>query len=134
VTIVKIDDLVADAGLKPGMTAEVKILVQEISNVLMVPVQAVAQKGKEHFAYTVLGKGVERRAVSVGENNEKFVEIKGGLEEGDKVALDARTRLAAETKGSEENEEQKAAAEKTKAAEEKTKTAAPPAPAAPIKK
>jgi RND family efflux transporter MFP subunit len=131
VTIVKIDDLVADAGLKPGMTAEVKILVQEISNVLMVPVQAVAQKGKEHFAYAVLAKGVERRAVSVGENNEKFVEIKGGLEEGDKVALDARTRLAAETKGSEENEEQKAATEKTKAAQEKAKAAAPPAPAAP---
>src|SRR5262249_22618933 len=67
VTIVKVDELPPEAGLRPGMTAEVKILVNEIPNVLMVPVQAVAQKGKEHFAYLVLPTGVERRDVTIGE-------------------------------------------------------------------
>ena len=116
VTIVKVDELPPEFGLKPGMTAEVKILINEIPNVLMVPVQAVAQKGKEHFAYLVLPTGVDRRDVTIGENNDKFVEIKKGLEEGAMVALDARTRLAAETKGSEENEEEKSQPEKAKPA------------------
>ena len=121
VTIVKIDDLLAEAGLKPGMTAEVKILVTEISNILTVPVQSVAQKGKEHYAYVVANGGVDRRDVTVGDNNEKFVEIKSGLDEGEKITLDARARLAAESKGKEESEEEKAPPEKAKL---------PPAPAA----
>jgi RND family efflux transporter MFP subunit len=101
VTIVKVDELPPDAGLKPGMTAEVKILVKELPNALVVPVQAVSQKEGQHYAYVIGARGIERREVTVGENNEKFVEIKSGLEEGEKVALDARARIAAETKVSE---------------------------------
>src|SRR5262249_23929727 len=71
VTVVRIDDLPAEAGLKPGMTAEVKILIRELSNVLTVPVQAIAQKEKTRFAYIVGARGVERREVTVGENNDK---------------------------------------------------------------
>src|SRR5262249_6494097 len=37
VTIVKIDDLPENAGLKPGMTAQVKILAAEFPNVIVVP-------------------------------------------------------------------------------------------------
>ena len=35
--------------------------------------------------------------MSIGENNEKFVEIKQGLSEGDRLALDALARLGAES-------------------------------------
>jgi RND family efflux transporter MFP subunit len=101
VTIVKIDDLPTEAGLKPGMTAEVKILAKEMPDVLMVPVQAVSQKESQHYSYVVGPKGVEKREITVGENNDKFVEIKEGLEEGERVVLDARARLAAETKANE---------------------------------
>jgi RND family efflux transporter MFP subunit len=100
VTVVKIDDLPSGADLKPGMTAEVKILANELPNVLMVPVQAVAELEGEHFAY-VVGAGVERRAVKVGQNNEKFVEVRDGLAEGEQVALDARARVATEAKARE---------------------------------
>jgi hypothetical protein len=44
---------------------------------------------------------MEKRAIDVGENNEKFIEIKSGLKEGDQVALDARARMAAEAKAAE---------------------------------
>ena len=40
VTIVKLDDL-PDLGLKPGMTGEVKVMVDVLEDVLIVPVQAV---------------------------------------------------------------------------------------------
>jgi RND family efflux transporter MFP subunit len=135
VTTVRIDDLPGDAGLKPGMTAEVKILVAELPGVLLVPVQAVAQQDGKHYAYVVGPSGVEKREVSVGENNEKLVEIKSGLSEGEQVALDTRARLAAEAKAHEEktgeppkdNEKEK---EKEK---EKAKAAPPPAAAVPRK-
>jgi HlyD family secretion protein len=100
-TILQIDDLPKDAGLKPGMTGNVKIFVKERHSVLIVPVQAVSQHEGQHYCYVVGETAIERREVAVGENNDKFVEIKSGLEEGEKVTLDARTRLAEETKAGE---------------------------------
>jgi hypothetical protein len=98
-TIVRLSDVPPDAGLKPGMTAEVKILVDRLSDVLVVPVQAVAEHAGEHVSYVVADGTVEQRAVSVGENNDQFIEITGGLCDGERVALDARARVeaAAET-------------------------------------
>ncbi|MBI3462465.1 MAG: efflux RND transporter periplasmic adaptor subunit [Planctomycetes bacterium] len=99
--IVKIDNLPTDAGLKPGMTGEVKVHVNHLPDVIVVPVQAVAENEGQHYTYVVGPKGVERRPVSVGENNEKFVEIKDGLAVGEQVALDARARITAESKAKE---------------------------------
>jgi RND family efflux transporter MFP subunit len=95
-TIVKINDLPKNYGLKPGFTAEVSIEVNRLPQVLTVPVQAVAQRKGKHYAYVSTPSGVERREVTVGENNEKFVEVRAGLEEGDAVYLDARARATAE--------------------------------------
>jgi RND family efflux transporter MFP subunit len=96
-TIVKIHNLPAQAGLRPGMTAEVKIHVNHLRDVLLVPIQAVAEKDGEYSGFVVMGQSVERRRVLIGENNEKFVEIRQGLAEGENVALDAIDRLAAES-------------------------------------
>jgi RND family efflux transporter MFP subunit len=104
ITIVKVDDLPDGAGIKPGMTAEVKILVNELPDVLTVPVQAVSESEGKHCAYVIGPKGAERREVEVGDNNEKFVEIKAGLKEAERVALDARARSAAEAKAREQRE------------------------------
>jgi RND family efflux transporter MFP subunit len=135
---IKIDDLPENSGLNPGMTAQVKIHCGEVPDVLIVPVQAVAQNEGKHYAY-VKGSGIERRDVEVGETNEKFVEVKSGLEEGDRVALDARSRLTAETKASEKKGEESKAGEKKKdekkddkKEEPKPATPAPAAPAAPV--
>src|SRR5262249_2053242 len=71
-TIVTIDEVPAEAGLKPGFTGDVKILVSEMPDVLMVPVQAVGPLEGKHYAYVAGSKGTERREVTVGENNDKF--------------------------------------------------------------
>lgn len=101
-TVVKLDDVPESAGLKPGMTGEVKVHVKMLPGVLMAPVQSVAEREGRHLAFVVGSAGVERREVTVGENNEKFVELKGGVDEGERVALDARARVAAEAKAAEE--------------------------------
>jgi HlyD family secretion protein len=96
-TIVTLDDLKGFA-LKPGMTAETRIFVGERDNVLVVPLQAVAQHKGEFSAFVDDDDGIERRPVKIGESNEQFVEIVEGLTEGESVALDARSRSAAEFK------------------------------------
>jgi HlyD family secretion protein len=95
-TGVSIDDLPAEAGLRPGMSAEVRILVKKIPDALVVPVQAVTEVGGRHVCYVVSGTEIEQREVKIGEGNEQLVQILGGISENDKVALDARTRAAAE--------------------------------------
>ncbi|MBX9579976.1 MAG: efflux RND transporter periplasmic adaptor subunit [Gemmataceae bacterium] len=95
-TYVSIDDLPADAGLRPGMSAEVKILVKTIPEALTVPVQAVTEVGGQHVCYVVSGDKVERREVTIGDANDQLVQVLEGISEGDRVALDARSRAAAE--------------------------------------
>jgi HlyD family secretion protein len=97
-TAVSIDDLPSDAGLRPGMTAEVKILVKTVPGALTVPVQAVTELDGKHICYVQTATGLERREVTVGDSNQQLIQIMSGLEDGEQVALDARNRVAAELK------------------------------------
>jgi RND family efflux transporter MFP subunit len=97
-TIVSIDDLPEEAALKPGMNAEVAVKVNQLSGVLLVPVQAVTEIEGQHLAYVPGPGGIGRREVAVGESNEKYIEVSSGLEEGEAVVLDARARGEAESK------------------------------------
>ncbi|APW59712.1 Macrolide export protein MacA [Paludisphaera borealis] len=102
-TIVTIDDIFTHE-LKPGMTAEARIRVGELSNILVVPVQAIAEHKGDFFAFVEDPGGFHRRKVKIGENNEKLVEVLEGLQEGDTVALDAHARAAAEFKNEDAKE------------------------------
>ena len=72
--------------LKPGMTAKVEILVDELEDVLYIPIQAVFPEEEEQVCYVHAGT-VERRVVKTGEYNDEFIQILEGLEEGERVAL-----------------------------------------------
>lgn len=98
-THITLDVVPTDAGLKPGMSAEVKILVKTVPNALLVPVSAVAEVDGRKVVYTVKGKAIERTEVLTGDENEQFVQIVDGLADGEAVALDARARAAADLKG-----------------------------------
>lgn len=84
-TIVTIDEEVQ--RLRPGMTAVVEIHVERLKNVLSVPVQAIVQIGDESWCYVGVKGGVERRMLDLGKTNDKFVEVRSGLSEGDRVVL-----------------------------------------------
>jgi RND family efflux transporter MFP subunit len=93
--IVTVDSMNGQA-IRPGMTAEVKILVAELKDVLSVPVQSVVEHKGEFFAYLDSPTGLERRKIKVGESNETHIQILDGLHEGDHVGLNARLRANAE--------------------------------------
>jgi RND family efflux transporter MFP subunit len=103
-TEVTIDDLPTDAGLRPGMTAEVKILIKTVPDAVTVPVQAVTEADGKHICYIVTATGIERRVVRVGESNQQLIQILEGVTAGDRVTLDARVRTATEMKNQEHKE------------------------------
>ena len=72
-------------GLRPGMTAQVEILVNELENVLSIPVQAVLQyRGKDHVAARKPDGTFEWRDIALGTSNEQLVEVKSGIKAGDR--------------------------------------------------
>ena len=78
-------------GLRPGFTAQVRIRVAEVPNVLQVPVQAVLEHGNKYYCIVLKGKdSLEAREVRLGLTNDKFVIIEEGLQEGDVVLLNPR--------------------------------------------
>lgn len=84
-TIVCIDT--NDPCLRPGLTAEVKIIVEELPEVVRVPVQAVFGHGDKNYCVMLDEKGhVVKREVKIGSSNEKFVVISEGLNPDELIA------------------------------------------------
>jgi hypothetical protein len=78
----------------------VKILIKTIDDALTVPIQAVTESRGKHICYVATASGMERREVKPGESNQQLIQILEGIAEGERVALDARVRVAAELKAS----------------------------------
>lgn len=90
-TLVSIDESLPD--LKPGMSASVTIYTDtKAEDVLAIPVQAVlgnTQNG--FFCFTLTPDGPIEKAIKLGVSNEKMIEIKDGLNEGDVVVLNPKS-------------------------------------------
>ena len=80
--------------LRPGLTAQVEILVENREDVLQVPLQAVLAVSDKQIAYVLKNQTVERRDLIVGQSNQSFVEIKSGIEPGELVVMNARSQFA----------------------------------------
>ena len=74
-------------GLKPGMSAEVEVILARHENVLTVPVTAVVESERGTFCWAMVDGKPKRKAVTVGDANDVFVMIEAGLGEGDEVVL-----------------------------------------------
>lgn len=73
--------------IRPGMSAKVEILVEELTDVMIVPIQVVANRGGRKVCYIPTPQGPEEREVKTGEFNETFVQIVSGLQVGEEVLL-----------------------------------------------
>jgi len=75
------------AGLRPGMSCSIEILVEELVDALFVPVQAVQRDGSQNLAFVAGADGIEHRPVKVGRYNDLWVQVLEGLREGETVLL-----------------------------------------------
>lgn len=84
-TIVRIDG--EHDWLRPGMTAEVEILVASLENTVYVPIQAVTYLEDKQVVYVSRAGRREAREVQTGNYSEQFIEILSGLSAGEEVML-----------------------------------------------
>ena len=87
-------DVIKD--LRPGLNADIEILVDDRPNVLQIPVQAIIKLGMKYFAYRMTPTGPERVELKVGPSNDSTMEVLGGLEAGDNVIMNPRTQFQKE--------------------------------------
>jgi HlyD family secretion protein len=80
-------------GLRPGMTAQVEIYLPKHEKALVIPQQAVCWENGQQVCYVPRGDQFERRKLVVGQTTPEFVEVLGGLTEGERVVLDPGTAL-----------------------------------------
>ena len=69
------------------MTAEVKIALPRVENVLAVPSDAVRFENGHDFCFVVHEDGLERREVKLGQVTSELSEVTEGLEEGEQVVI-----------------------------------------------
>jgi multidrug resistance efflux pump len=73
--------------LKTRMSCRVDILVQELRDVLMVPIQVVSNRRGAKVVYVKTATGSQEREVTTGSFNDTFVQIVDGLKESEEVLL-----------------------------------------------
>jgi len=76
-----------DGLLKPDMTASVTIMLEARPNVLAVPVEAVKRERGKTLLYILTDGRAEPREVKTGWKDGPWIEIAGGVEEGETVLL-----------------------------------------------
>jgi HlyD family secretion protein len=77
-----------DSRFKPGLTAQLTVVVDRIPNALTIPAQALFRKSGQDTAYVWQGTRFEPRVVEVGRRSGDRVLVAGGLQRGERVALE----------------------------------------------
>jgi len=76
-----------DVLLRPGLLADVEIIVEKIPNALHIPAQAVFDKGGKQIVYVLKGKKFEERPVQIAKRSESTMVLAGGVQPDETVAL-----------------------------------------------
>jgi HlyD family secretion protein len=85
---IRLDDI--PPGLRPGMTAQVSILPGP-REVLALPIESVQVEDHREFCLVSTSGRIERRALRLGQADERVVEVLEGVREGEQVVLDPTT-------------------------------------------
>lgn len=92
--IVKYDAIIqlpSVEGLKPGMSAEVEVNIARHKNALLIPVEAVIETEQGPFCWIGTTEDAQPRSLRLGDNNDEFIVVESGLQEGDQVILNPTT-------------------------------------------
>ncbi len=77
----------ADTRLKPGMSAQVTVILNRIPNAIAIPAQAAFPKSGQMVVYVWTGKHFEEHAIRIEKRSRDQVLISDGLQAGEVVAL-----------------------------------------------
>jgi hypothetical protein len=88
--------------LRPGLLADVEIIVEKIPNALHIPAQAVFEKEGKPVVYVKVGNHFEPRVIKPLKRSESTMVVSEGLKAGELIALADPTARKGEKKGKEE--------------------------------
>lgn len=92
--VVKIHLDQVPAGLKPGFTVNIHMIVATKEGVLAVPQEGLFQEGKKNYVYLIQGGKLLKTEVTIGIGNDTHQEITSGLKAGDQIVLNPSNELS----------------------------------------
>lgn len=81
------EDTQFDVLLRPGLLADVQIIVEKIPNAINIPMQAFFEKDGKPTVFVKTAKGFEPRVIKPAKRSETVMTIAEGLQPGETVAL-----------------------------------------------
>jgi membrane fusion protein (multidrug efflux system) len=87
-----------DGALKPGMFVEVTMIAERREDVPVAPRDAVTERGGRKVVFVVKGQRVSRREVVLGLGDDEIIEIRSGLEPGERIVVRGLETLSDNTR------------------------------------
>jgi HlyD family secretion protein len=87
-----------DLRIRPGMTANLKMIVTKAAKAVSLPTSAVFLEEDENIIYVKKQNDFERRIVELGISDARFIAITKGLNEAEEVALARPLNMVPKTK------------------------------------
>jgi multidrug efflux pump subunit AcrA (membrane-fusion protein) len=85
--------------LRPGLLADIEIIVEKIPNAIHIPTQAVFEKDGKPVVYVRTGGRFEERVIRLAKRSESTMVISEGLKPGEEVALSNPTAIGSKKQG-----------------------------------
>ncbi len=83
----------ADARLRPGMFARVRLLTSDVQDAMTIPEQALLPQGEEFYVYRVIDGRAARIKVEIGQRREGVVEIFRGVAKDDVIIIAGQLKI-----------------------------------------
>jgi membrane fusion protein, multidrug efflux system len=83
----------ADARLRPGMFARVRLLTSNVQDAMTIPEQALLPQGEEFYVYRVTDGRAARIKVEIGQRREGVVEILRGVTKDDVIVTAGQLKI-----------------------------------------
>jgi membrane fusion protein, multidrug efflux system len=83
----------ADARLRPGMFARVRLLTSNVQDAMTIPEQALLPQGEEFYVFRVTNGRASRVKVEIGQRREGVVEILRGIAKDDVIVTAGQLKI-----------------------------------------
>jgi membrane fusion protein (multidrug efflux system) len=83
-----------DFSLRPGMFVEVTLVAERRENVVVIPREAVTDRGGRRVVFVLDGQRVEQREVGLGLGDDERIEVRQGIAAGERIVVRGLATLA----------------------------------------
>ena len=81
-------------SLRPGMSAEVEILLADLPDRVVIPISSVVERRGKFYCWVQVGNDHEKRPLKLGATDDTYIEVIDGVKVGDLVLRNPRAVLA----------------------------------------